>query len=133
MKFSEVELPSNRKFGFFFAAVFAAICAYFYVQGGMGYVAIFSILAIGFALVSFMQADLLLPLNKLWMRFGLLLGAIVSPIVLGLMFFLLFTPIAISMRLFGRDELMIKKNKRASYWKRREPSGPSAESFKYQF
>jgi hypothetical protein len=73
-----------------------------------------------------------LPLNKLWMRFGLLLAMIVSPIVLSTIFFGLFTPIALVMRLSRRDELRLKFYKKQSYWiVRREPI--KSESFKHQF
>jgi len=133
IKLSEVELPSNRKFGLFFTAVFAVVFAYFYWSGQVEIGAAFALLAVVFAVVSVVRAELLLPLNKLWMRFGLLLGMIVSPIVLGAMFFLIFTPVAIGMRLFGRDELRLKMRNSQTHWKVRDPSGPSSESFKQQF
>jgi hypothetical protein len=66
------------------------------------------------------------------MRFGLLLGMIISPIVLGLIFFCLFTPIAILMRISGRDELRLKLNRKVSHWIRRGEEIKS-ESFKWQF
>jgi len=132
MKFSEVEYPSNRKFGFFFTLVFAFAAAYFYVNGSLTWVYSFSAAAVMFFVVTIVKAEILLPLNKLWMRFGLLLGMIVSPIVLGVMFFGLFTPIAFLMRLSGRDELRLKFKNRASHWiSRSEPI--HAESFKNQF
>ena len=96
MKLSDIQLPSNRKFGFFFAVVFALIGVYFvYMGSGDITVAVaygFLVLAVIFLLVAFVKADILSPLNMLWMRFGLLLGLIVSPIVLGVIFFGLFTP-----------------------------------------
>ena len=88
--------------------------------------------AVIFLLVTLTKSDALLPLNKLWMRFGLLLGMIVSPIVLGVIFFGLFTPIATLMRLSGRDELRLKYTQRASHWISREEPIKS-ESFKRQF
>ena len=85
-----------------------------------------------FLLITLIKSDALLPLNKLWMRFGLLLGMIVSPIVLGVIFFGLFTPIAMLMRLSGRDELRLKFTQKASHWiSRGEPI--KSESFKHQF
>ena len=132
MRFSEVEHSSNRKFGFFFTLVFAFAAAYFYVNGSLTWVYSFSAAAVMFFVVTIVKAEILLPLNKLWMRFGLLLGMIVSPIVLGVMFFGLFTPIAFLMRLSGRDELRLKFKNRASHWiSRSEPT--HAESFKNQF
>jgi hypothetical protein len=132
VKFSEIELPSNRKFGFFFTFVFAAVAAYFYYSTNVSWAYVFVAAALAFLLVTLIQSDALLPLNKLWMRFGLLLSMIVSPIVLGIIFFGLFTPIAILMRLSGRDELRLKLTQKISHWvSRGEPI--KSESFKHQF
>jgi hypothetical protein len=132
MTFSEIELPSNRKFGFFFTIVFAVAAAYFYNATTVSWAYTFGAASLIFLGVTVVRADILLPLNKLWMRFGLLLGMIVSPIVLGVIFFALFTPIAFVMRLNGRDELRLKFNKKPSHWiLRSEPI--KSESFKNQF
>ena len=132
MKFSEIELPSNRKFGFFFTFIFAVAAAYFYHSADVTWTYVFIASALVFLLVTLIKCDALLPLNKLWMRFGLLLGKIVSPIVLGVIFFGLFTPIAMLMRLSKRDELRLKFTQKASHWiSREEPIKP--ESFKHQF
>ena len=132
MKFSEIELPSNRKFGFFFTFVFAAVAAYFYYSTNVSWAYVFVAAALAFLLVTLIKSDALLPLNKLWMRFGLLLGMIVSPIVLGIIFFGLFTPIAMMMRLSGRDELRLKFSHKVSHWIiRSEPI--KSESFENQF
>lgn len=132
MKFSEVELPSNKKFGFFFTLVFALVAGYFYVSESWTLAYPFSAAVVIFFAVTIVKADILLPLNKLWMRFGLLLGMIVSPIVLGVIFFGLFTPIAFLMRISGRDELRLKSKNKASHWiSRSEPI--QADSFKHQF
>ena len=72
-------------------------------------------------------------LNVLWSRLGLLLGRIVSPVVLGAMFFLLFTPGAILFRLFGKDLLRVKRTRQESYWLRRTPPGPAPETVVNQF
>ena len=82
--------------------------------------------------VTIVKADVLLPLNKLWFRFGLLLSTIVSPIVLGVIFFGIFTPIAVLMRMSGRDELRLKFNNKASHWISRSPPIQS-DTFKHQF
>ena len=132
MKFSEVELPSNRKFGFFFTFVFVLVTVYFYYSDNLTWTYVFSAATLVFLFVTLTKSDTLLPLNKLWMRFGLLIGMIVSPIVLGVIFFGLFTPIAIFMRLSGRDELRLKFTQKASHWiLRGEPI--KSESFKNQF
>ena len=132
MKFSEIELPSNRKFGFFLTFVFTVAAAYFYNAENINWTCAFVVAALIFLFITLIKSDALLPLNKLWMRFGLLLGMIVSPIVLGIIFFGLFTPIAMLMRLRGRDELRLKFSRKASHWiTRSEPI--SSESFKQQF
>ena len=132
MKFSEIELPSNRKFGFFFTFAFAAAAAYFFHAESITWAYVFVTAALIFLLITLIKSDVLLPLNKLWMRFGLLLGMIVSPIVLGIIFFGLFTPIAMLMRLSGRDELRLRFSHKVSHWiTRSEPI--KSESFKNQF
>jgi hypothetical protein len=132
MKFSEVELPSNKKLGFFFTFIFGLAALYLYVTGSMSWAYSMAAVAVIFLVVTIAKADILLPLNKLWMRFGLLLGMIVSPIVLGVIFFGLYTPIAALMRLSGRDELRLKFSSKASHWiLRSEPI--QSESFKNQF
>ena len=132
MNYPEVELPSNRKFGFFFTFVFAVAAAYFHNSANMTWAYIFGAASLIFLVVTLVKDEILLPLNKLWMWFGLLLGIIVSPIVLGIIFFGLFTPIAFVMRLSGRDELRLKFSNKASHWiSRSEPI--KSESFKNQF
>ena len=132
MKFSEIELPSNKKFGFFFTLIFAAVSAYFYNSENMILSFVFVVVSFIFLVITVMRAALLLPLNKLWMQFGFWLGRIISPLVLGIMFFGLFTPIATLMRLIGRDELRLKLSNKSSHWiLRNEPI--KSESFKKQF
>lgn len=133
MKLSDIELPANRTFGLFFAAVFAVAAAYFLYGGatGLGY-ALFAVSAL-FFVVALVRSAWLLPLNRLWMGFGLLLGMVVRPLVLGLLFFAVFTPIAIAMRLAGRDELRLKRGSQASYWRAKETRADAVESFKHQF
>jgi|TARA_B110000977_G_scaffold7767_1_gene10579 hypothetical protein len=132
MQFSEIELPSNKKFGFFFTFVFAIASTYFYNATSTSWAYTFGIASLTFLIVSTVKAEILLPLNKLWMRFGHLLGMIISPIVLGILFFMIFTPIAFIMQLIGRDELRLKFSKKPSHWiSRSEPI--KSESFKDQF
>jgi membrane-bound ClpP family serine protease len=128
----KTELPSNRKFGFFFTAVFLVASAYFHVKTNTTGFYTFGVLAVICLLVTIIKAELLLPLNKLWMRLGHLIGMFVSPIVLGFIFFGIFTPIGIIMRIFGRDELGLKFQKKRSYWIKRETVF-EFNSFKNQF
>ena len=132
MRFSEIELPSNQKFGFFFTFIFVVVAAYFRYSDNVTWAYVFSAAAVIFLLITLIKSDALLPLNKLWMRFGFLLGMIISPIVLGIIFFGMFTPIAILMRLSGRDELRLTFTQKTSHWiSRGEPI--KSESFKRQF
>ena len=132
MKFPEVELPSNRKFGFFFTFVFVVAAAYLYYTKNIGWAYVFVAAASIFLLITLIKSNALLPLNKLWMRFGLVLGMIVSPIVLGIIFFGMFAPIALLMRMSGRDELRLKLKDKSSHWiSRNEPI--KSKSFKNQF
>jgi hypothetical protein len=132
MSYSEIELPSNRKFGFFFTFVFVAVATYFYFSANVIWAYVFIGAALIFLLVTLVKSDALLPLNNLWMRFGLLLGRMVSPIVLGIIFFGLFAPIAMLTRRSGRDELRLKFTQKTSHWITREEPIKS-ESFKHQF
>lgn len=126
-------LPSNKNFGFFFSIIFLLIGIYFYFVGALNIGIALLLLATIFFILTVLRSDLLLPLNKLWMRLGLVLGLIISPIVLGIIYFGLFTPIALLMRLFSRDELRLKLLPRSSFWRIRKNSKQIVESFKNQF
>jgi hypothetical protein len=132
MKLSEIELPSNKKFGYFFTSIFALVSMYFLINSVLSWAIFFAIIGVLFFIITFVKANLLLPLNKLWMRFGLLLGQIISPLVFGIIFFGIFTPVAFLMRLSGRDELRLKFKNKTSYWiLRNEPI--QGDSFRRQF
>ncbi len=83
-------------------------------------------------MITIINADVLFPLNKLWIKFGILLGIIVNPIIMGIIFFGIFTPIAILMRLSGRDELRLRLKKKKTYWINRKTLN-RFDSFKKQF
>jgi hypothetical protein len=127
------KLPSNNKFGWFFSAVFAMIAIYSYFQHLKTFAYAAAIVFFIFVALTFFAPQLLTPLNRLWYALGILLGKVISPIVLGAMFFVLITPIALVTRLFGRDELKLKKSLLQSYWVDRLPPGPPSDSFKNQF
>ena len=112
MNISDIQLPSNRKFGFFFTIIFLFTGIYFYFQKNFIITYVLTSLSILFLVITLLKADLLLPLNKLWMRIGLLLGKIISPIVLGLIFFGMFVPTNLIMRISGRDELHLRFKKK---------------------
>jgi hypothetical protein len=116
MNLSEIKLPSNKKFGYFFTSIFTLVSTYFFIGSILSWSIIFGLTGMIFFVITSAKADLLLPLNKLWMRFGLFLGKIISPLVLGMIFFLIFTPIAFLMRLSRRDELRLKFKNKTSHW-----------------
>ena len=113
-------MGSNRSFGVVFSVVFLIISFWpLFTEGTIRIWAIF--IAILFLLISYFKPDVLYPLNKIWFKFGLLLGIIVSPIVMGIVFFIIVTPIGIIMRIIGKDLLNKKINNSVkSYWIKRE-------------
>jgi hypothetical protein len=127
------QLPSNKKFGVFFSIVFILVAIYVYWRFKNNSAIFALILSTFFAVAAFLAPQLLNPLNCLWYGFGLLLGKIMSPIVLGIIFFVLITPISLVTRLFGRDEMKMKKRSVESYWVDRSPPGPSSDSFNNQY
>ena len=133
MKFSELKLPSNKKFGFFFTFVFLFAASYFFLSESIITAYIFFSLAVSFLLITFINANALLFLNKLWMGLGFILGLVIQPIILGLIFFGIFTPIAFVMRVFGRDELRLKLNDTSTFWKNRVEDFSLPDTFKNQF
>ena len=126
-------MPSNTKFGWFFSAIFALIALYSYLHNIKSMAFVAGIIFFLFLATTLVAPKALKQLNRIWFEFGFLLGKIVSPIVLGVLFFVLITPIAMITRLFGRDELKMKKSSVESYWVSRSPPGPSSDSFKNQF
>jgi large-conductance mechanosensitive channel len=111
----DIKIGSNRSFGIVFFAVFLLIGLYPLLKGGD--LKIISILiAIIFLILGVINSKLLTPLNKFWFKFGLLLGQVISPIVMGVIFFLVVTPIGYLMRLLGKDVLRLKKTNDNSYW-----------------
>ena len=127
------KMPTDKNFGYFFSVVFTLIALYSYWQDLKNFAIFASIISFLFIAVTLVAPKMLSPLNRAWYELGMLLGKIVSPIVLGIIFFLMITPISLITRLFGRDELKIKKLSLQSYWVDRSPPGPSSDSFKNQF
>ncbi|CAG4882919.1 conserved protein of unknown function [Georgfuchsia toluolica] len=118
-------LPSNRSFGWTFTGA-CAIAAIFYPWA--------AVVACLTAVVTLTRVSWLTPLNRAWMTLGELISRVVNPLVLGLIFFAVFTPVAFVMRLAGRDVLTRKWDAgRRSYWSERDPPGPAEDSFKNMF
>ena len=111
----EIKIGSNRSFGIVFFIVFLLIATYPLINNGE--LRIWSlILSLVFLILGLLNSKILYPLNKIWFKFGLLLGRIVSPLVMVIIFFLVVTPIGLLMRILNKDLLNLKFNKSKSYW-----------------
>ena len=126
-------LPSNRSFGWTFTAFFVLIGAYGLWHGGAHSLPLLA-LAAATALVTLTRAAWLTPLNRAWMKLGELMGRVVSPLVLGVIFFAIFTPVGLLMRAFGRDAMCRRfAPEEPSYWVKRQPPGPADDSYRNMF
>ena len=110
-----IKTSSNKNFGIVFFIVFIIISLYPLVN--QEDIRIWSlVIAFIFFILALLNSKILTPLNTIWTRFGLFLGNLISPIVMGIIFFFVVTPIGLLMRLFGKDILNLKKNKFSTYW-----------------
>ena len=125
----DVKISSNRNFGIVFFVVFLLIALYPLTYGGE--VRIWSlIISIIFLILGLLNSKILAPLNKIWFKFGIFLGKIVSPLIMGIIFFLVVTPIGFIMRLLGKDLLNLKYNKNKSYWiEKKDPKSKMKNQF----
>ncbi len=125
----DIKISSNRSFGIVFFVVFFLIALYPLINNED--IRIWSlIISLIFLILGLINSRILNPLNKLWFKFGILLGKIVSPIIMGIIFFLVVTPIGFIMRILGKDLLNLKFNANKSYWI--EKNGPKSK-MKNQF
>ena len=125
----DIKISSNRSFGIVFFVVFILVALYPLIYSGE--IRIWSIvLSLIFLTLGLLNSKILTPLNKIWFKFGIILGKIISPIIMGVIFFLVVTPIGLLMRLLGKDLLNLKYNNHKSYWI--EKSGPKSK-MKNQF
>ena len=125
----DIKISSNRSFGIVFFVVFSLIALYPLTYSGE--IRIWSaIISIIFLVLGLLNSKILAPFNKLWFKFGILLGKIISPIIMGIIFFFVVTPIGLIMRILGKDVLNLKYNKNQSYWI--EKNGPKSK-MKNQF
>ena len=119
-----IKLPSNRNFGIVFFIVFLIIALWPILK--QNEIRIWSlIISFIFFVLGLINSKLLTPLNKLWFKFGILLGNIISPIVMGIVFFLVVTPTGLVMRIFRKDILKLKKNSSDSYWINKDSTNSS--------
>ena len=129
MKENTIKIGSNRSFGIVFFVVFLVISLFPTIKGND--IRIWSLLvSLTFLILGLVNSNVLSPLNKLWFKFGLLLGNFISPIVMGFVFFLVVTPIGLFMRLIGKDLLNLNKKNVKSYWI--DKTGPKSK-MKNQF
>lgn len=111
--------PSNKNFGLVFFFVFLIIYMYPLVHGDNLNIW-FLITAFVFLILGLLNSIILTPLNKIWFRFGIILAKIISPIIMGIIFFFIVTPTALLMRLIKKDLLNLKFDKKQSYWIKKE-------------
>ena len=125
----EIKISSNRSFGIVFFVLFMLIALYPLIYSGE--IRIWSaIISLILLVLGLINSKILAPLNKLWFKFGIFLGKIISPIIMGIIFFLVVTPIGLIMRLIGKDVLNLKYSDNKSYWI--EKTGPKSK-MKNQF
>ena len=125
----EIKISSNRSFGIVFFIVFLLIALYPLLKGND--LRIWSlVVSFIFLILGLINSKILTPLNRLWFKFGLLLGKFISPLIMGIIFFIVVTPIGIIMRLLKKDLLNLKYNKKETYWI--DKSGPKSK-MKNQF
>ena len=109
------QIPSNRSFGilFFFVFLIISLWPLLYQENLRLWSIIISLI---FLFLGIFNSKILTPLNKVWIKFGLFLGNVISPIVMAIIFFGVVTPTVIVLRLFKKDVLKLKKNNSNSYW-----------------
>ena len=115
MEDKKIKIGSNRSFGVVFFIVFLVVALLPLLNGNS--IRIWSIiLSLIFLILGLLNSNILSPLNRIWFKFGIILGSIVSPIVMSLVFFLVVTPTSLILRLFRKDILSLKKNDNNTYW-----------------
>jgi hypothetical protein len=128
-----VKISSDRSFGVVFAGLFVLVGALSLYQGGTRWYYWFP-LAVLFGVFAYTAPGVLAPLNRLWAKFGRLLHMVISPVLLGILFYLCISLIGFLMRLTGKDPMRRKFEPAVkSYWIARAPPGPAPETFKNQF
>ena len=115
MNKNKIKISSNKSFGLVFFVFFLTISLFPLFK--YGNIRIWAIIpAIIFLILGLLNSPILSPLNKIWFKFGILLGSFMSPIVMGIVFFIVVTPTSLIMKMFGKNLLGLKKNNKKSYW-----------------
>jgi hypothetical protein len=125
----DIKIGSNRSFGIVFFIVFFLIAIYPLINDDE--LRLWSlIISIVFLFLGLINSKILNPFNKLWFKFGIFLGKIISPLVIGIIFFLVVTPIGLLMRFLNKDLLNLKFNNNSSYWiEKSEPKSKMKNQF----
>ena len=111
----DIKIGSNRSFGILFAIVFILIALWPLIKGNE--IRLWSlIISIIFLTLGLVNSKILTPLNKLWFKLGIFLGNFIAPIIMGIIFFFVVTPIGLIMRSIGKDLLNLKFSNNKSYW-----------------
>ena len=111
----KIKLPSNRNFGIVFSIVFLIVALWPLLS--QNDIRIWSLIISGiFLVLGLINSKLLLPLNKIWFKFGIFLGNFIAPIVMGIIYFMVVTPTGLIMKMLGKDLLNLKKNNKDTYW-----------------
>ena len=117
----KIKLPSNRNFGIVFSIVFLIIAIWPILN--QNEIRIWSMMiSFIFLILGLINSKFLSPLNKAWFKFGLILGSVIAPIVMGIVYFLVVTPTGLIMKALGKDILGLKKNKNNTYWLEKDNS-----------
>ncbi len=117
----KIKLPSNRNFGIVFSIVFLIIAIWPILN--QNEIRIWSIIiSFIFLILGLINSKFLSPLNKAWFKFGLILGSVIAPIVMGIVFFFVVTPTGLIMKVLGKDILGLKRNKNNTYWLEKDNS-----------
>jgi hypothetical protein len=129
----ETKGPSDRSFGVVFTVAFAVIGLVPMLRGGS--VRVWSLAVAGaIAVITLARPAILNPANRMWTRLGLLMNRIVSPVITGLLFYLVVTPMGFVVRRLGKDPLRLRLDPQShSYWIERKPPGPAPGSMARQF
>ena len=127
---SNIKISSNRNFGLVFFFIFLVVSIWPLTHNETPRIWS-AIISLAFLILVLTRSKLLTPLNRLWAKFGIILGAIIAPIVMGVVFFLVITPIGLVMKIIGKDLLSIKYDKKKeTYWvKRDKPTSTMKQQF----
>jgi hypothetical protein len=129
MNQNTMPMSTNRNFGIVFSIFFLVIALWPLLNSNeIRYWSL--IISLIFLILGLINSKILTPLNKLWTKFGYFLGSIISPIIMGIVYFAVVTPTGLIMKLLGKDLLLLKKNNNQTYWIKK---GNIKSSMKNQF